>query len=150
MRRLLLRLVGGDTLLAEITSLAALTLLLEDELSATRSREESTRRLLNVMLEPPQNNSCQKIRLRSRTEADSFARRVEKECGADKGSLEPYRCPSCPRQPVSMARFWHVRHVDKAKRGLGSRQYARTRPHGLGHLSPDQVALLKTKVEDHS
>lgn len=81
---------------------------------------------LKVMAEPAV-GECDKVRVRTREEGDRLARHVESQCGAAEGAMEPYKCPKCPRQPLTGERFWHIRHVDFTQRGLHGAQYRRPR-----------------------
>ncbi|MEU0468946.1 hypothetical protein ABZ215_33495 [Amycolatopsis sp. NPDC006131] len=112
-----------------------------------RSLEASTRKLLTDLIEPPPVGDCIKVRLRSRDEAEAFARRVERESGAEPGTMEAVQCKRCPRQIISSERFWHIRHVRPSQRNRNGAQYARTRPRELGRISPADIARIRNRVE---
>lgn len=145
-RELLSRWLGTDVLCSEITDLSGQVLALEDELSATQRMNQSLTDTMRMLLEPNRDDACQKVRLRDKDEAAAFGRHVETANGTPAGTLEPYKCRDCPRQPVTLAYFWHVRHVNRTKRGLGAKQYATTRPREMGRITPENIARLKGKV----
>lgn len=79
-------------------------------------------RWVHHLLEPAAGveGECQKIRLRSESEARAFAEQLFEDRG---DQTEPYKCPTCPRQPLRSAPpFYHVRNVDKTMRGDAGRQ----------------------------
>jgi hypothetical protein len=117
----------------------------EKAMDEVRAREASTRKLFTDLIEPPTVGECIKVRLRSRNEADAFARRVERESGAPVGALEAVQCRRCPRQPVTTEKFWHIRHVRPSQRNLHGSQYAHSRPRELGRISPADMAKLKAR-----
>lgn len=139
--------------LESLTEMTIRALVAEDraaELEAETARavavEASTRKILTDLIEPPQIGECVKVRLRSREEASAFARRVERESGADEGALEAVQCKRCPRQPVSTEKFWHIRHARPSQRNQHGSQYARSRPRELGRISPADVAKMRAKL----
>lgn len=84
-------------------------------------------RVVAALLEPvAAGQECRKVRLYGRADAERFARLVERATRA--GELEPYRCPSCPRYPLTLARYWHVRHVNEDLRGERGRRARDARP----------------------
>lgn len=96
--------------------------------------------------EPDQAVRCKKIRLRDHDEADTFARRVEQDKDLEPNSLTAYACDDCPRQPVSLTKFWHVYNRDP-----DLRTYRRPAPtvHTQGlrtHVTPAVMANVKRKI----
>jgi hypothetical protein len=120
---------------------------LEAETARALAVEASTRKILTDLIEPPQIGECVKVRLRSREEAEAFARRVEHESGAEDGTLQAVACKRCPRQPITTEKFWHIRHVRPSQRNLNGSQYARSRPRELGRISPADIAKLKNRLD---
>jgi len=104
------------------------------------------RGLVDRLIEPGQVDECSKVRLRDRLEAEQFARSAEHDRGLPTGALMGYRCMRCPRQPVSLARYWHITHTDPAQRGLRGTQHRLSGPGLLSHITPDTVRLLRAKV----
>jgi hypothetical protein len=141
------KLTGIDVLAGELTEMTRRAI--KAEVNAEELRENNRRiaerndQLLatfRLLTEPATGDDCTKIRLHDKEQARAFAARVERECGAEPGTLEPYACPLCPRQPVSSSRYLHVRHVDRDKRGKGAAQYRGTRPREAGRINPAQMA----------
>ncbi|WP_027930747.1 hypothetical protein [Amycolatopsis thermoflava] len=140
-------------LMDELTAMTARYLQAEDridalliELGRALEAERRTKGVFRLMLEPAREGSCEKVRLWNRSEAERFARLVEREAKTGEGALEPYRCPICPRQPIDFAHFWHIRHADPTKRGKGAKQYAKRRGLKQG-FSPADLARLVSRLE---
>jgi hypothetical protein len=94
---------------------------------AAESAAADRLRVVDRLLEPiALGRECAKVRLYNRADAVAFARLVERATRA--GELEPYRCLACPRYPLTLARYWHVRHVDPELRGERGRRERDRRP----------------------
>lgn len=103
---------------------------------------DGARALMWSMTEPEGVEGCVKVRLRDETEALTFAARVRADTGV---ACEPYPCRLCPRQPVSTAKFWHVRSIDPQQRGR------RRGPHRhqallLRHVSTEEIDALRARL----
>lgn len=156
LRTVLNRLTGRAALLAELTDASRRVLIAEQgRLDAEEARDnlgrelavvqadapaavDAARESLAFMLEPT-TDGCAKLRLFNRPAAGRFARFMENVNGSGVGSLEPYRCPICPRQPHDgSSHYWHIRHTERDQRGLHGTQYRR--PRGLARVNPAQMA----------
>jgi len=100
---------------------------------------EGARRVVRTLLEPGEVERCRKVRLRTRDEAETFAARVMADTGC--GRLEAYRCPHCPRRPVSLEKFFHVRHADWRERNQPHRHQTLL----LKHVPLEQIEALRAK-----
>jgi len=105
-----------------------------EDLTYCREKREAAETLaadrlsaVDWLLEPTvPGQPCVKVRLYNRRDAEAFARLVERNTRA--GDLEPYRCQVCPRYPLTLARYWHVRHVNHELRGERGRRERDRRP----------------------
>jgi hypothetical protein len=104
---------------------------------------DGCRSILSALIEPGVTEQCTKIRLRDRGEGEAFAARITMETGVE---VEPYKCRRCPRQPVSVEAFWHVTHVDPAKRGQHGKADPPQPPRLLRHVTPADVAAIRARV----
>jgi hypothetical protein len=156
-----LRATYRDTCAAHAAELA----LARAERDAARRSEAAAQRIAHALVEPPPAEGCGKVRLRSRAEAEGFARKVERDTGAPDGALRAYRCEVCPRQPAvsdrAPGRFWHVGNIDRAevtgaaqpRRTAAQVRRARERRNGqvvrLGDaVSPEAAARLRDLATD--
>lgn len=115
---------------ATLATLHAEVARLTDEYAGVRKGYGTLDRTIAEMLERPSGPAvaCDKIRLRDRAEATRFARHVEQCTGRVVGALDAYRCGTCPRQPMTEARYWHIANVAAADRhGGGEARAARAR-----------------------
>jgi len=114
---------------------------------AAANTDRGLRALIDVLIEPAAVEGCRKVRLPDTPAAAAFAVRLAADLGDPAGTFEPYACPLCPRQPLTGARYRHVRHVDPARRGLRS-GWRRPRP-GIAatHLDPAAVARLRASAD---
>lgn len=99
---------------------------------------------LYVFLEPARDESCDKIRLRDKEEANAFARNMEEDLYLPGQTFTTYACKKCPRHPVTSARFWHVTHADPRERG---KMWERRTTIGT-HVDPSVLANLRKKITD--
>lgn len=154
MRRLWDRFTGRDLLLAELTEMTTRVVELHDQNVQLREDndwlrhvEAHTRALFDQLVEPGQVDGCTKVRLRDETEAEAFARHVERETGDPEGTLIGYRCRYCPRQPVTLDKFWHVTHRNPALRGKRAKDKYRTnRRRELGGFTPADLARMNERM----
>jgi hypothetical protein len=100
---------------------------------------DGARALMGSLLEPGPGEGCVKVRLRDRDEAEAFAARVLNQTGED---CYAYRCPKCPRQPVSCEKFWHIATADPERRGKPHRHQKRM----LRHVPPETWDALRARV----
>lgn len=104
---------------------------------------EGCRAVVGMLIEPGWGEQCHKIRLRDEEEAWHFAVRVEAETGVE---MDVHKCRFCPRQPVSLEPFWHVTHMDKAKRGQHGKADRPQPSQLLRHVSPADVARMRERT----
>lgn len=104
------------------------------------------RAIVLQLIEPGRVEQCTKVRLRSEDEAKEFAARMLADTGVE---TEPHRCRYCPRQPVSLETFWHITHVDPAKRGQKGRDEPIRSPRLLDHVTPADVAAMRARARAH-
>lgn len=135
----------GRTYLAELTELAR-------DLRDAQVRIEGLQLVVDYGLaEPAPGEGCTKVRLWDETEAEAFARKVERESGQPARSLKSYRCRICPPQPLTPARYWHVGHVREGERGdKGRRKRAGRKRLPTAPLTqtpkPSDIAKLRQKA----
>lgn len=103
---------------------------------------EGARALLWAMAEPGEDGRCGKVRLRSEQEAAAFAERVFAETGE---RCVPRKCRFCPRQPVSLEKFWHITNANRNRRGKRRGPYRRPELL-LRHVSPELADMLRERV----
>jgi hypothetical protein len=134
-----------------------------EETDGLRRQLERVQRLTLELIEPGPMEDCVKTRLRTREEARLFARRVERETGAEEGDLIVYRCTRCPRQVALQAgeqpsRFWHVGNADPAERTGGAqpkrraavaRRYQQATYQRVGNADSDGV-LARILAEQYA
>lgn len=107
---------------------------------------------MTKLLEPSPGDECRKVRLRSEDEARAFGDSMEAASGLP---MDVYRCRRCPRQPVTMERFWHIMNGTEEQRGLAAhkrrrRKAARRLPALYSHIDAAQARKLleRAKGED--
>jgi hypothetical protein len=110
--------------------------------SRANQRAEAALELMLVLVEPGEVDGCHKVRLRSREEAEAFAERVLQGTGE---RCVPHKCRHCPRQPVSLEKFWHITTEDRSRRGKrrGPHQHSARL---LRHVSPEHADLLRARL----
>lgn len=132
----------GELLMAEIATLNA-------DLDGCRAHNSALQQRVHRLTEPPPVESCSKIRLADKGEADDFARELERETGCPEGTMLSYACKVCPRRWAPGAkRWWHVAHDDPTERGKDGAQYARRPYRGASldrKITPAQIAALQAK-----
>jgi hypothetical protein len=68
--------------------------------------------------EPSTVPGCRKVRLHNQYEAEAFILKVAMTMSEDPRDYHTYRCPDCPRHPLT-GKFWHIGHrVPGWKRAL--------------------------------
>lgn len=104
---------------------------------------EGCRTVVGMLIEPGWGEQCHKVRLRDEEEAWHFAARVQGETGVE---MDVHKCRFCPKQPVSLQAFWHVTHMDKAKRGQRGKADRQQPSRLLEHVSPADVARMRDRA----
>lgn len=66
--------------------------------------------------EPAPVDGCNKRRLRDVDEAVAYAVLTEQDMCLPVGTFTTYQCATCPRQPASQDRYWHIANIDPAGR----------------------------------
>lgn len=97
--------------------------------------------MVAALIEPGMSEQCTKVRLRTEEEALEFAARVVADTGQS-GELRVYRCTRCPRQPVSLDRFFHITHADPAKQGQRGKADGVRPKKLLQHVTPADIARM--------
>lgn len=104
---------------------------------------EGCRAVVGMLIEPGQREQCAKVRLRDEEEAWHFAARVQSVTGVE---MDVHKCKFCPRQPVSLQPFWHITHMDPAKRGQRGKADPPQSARLLHHVSPADVARMRDRT----
>ena len=81
---------------------------------ANQLAESVREEVLCRLAEPPQADGCEKIRFHHRAEADEFAEALSSDTKQGRDAYRVYQCNVCPRSPVTMHRYWHVGHPNRA------------------------------------
>lgn len=119
---------------------------LTDENAVLRKRNAALEATFATLVEPGPTDKCVKVRLRDQVEAEQFARTLERNLGELVGTYEGYACPDCPRQPVSLTKFWHARATKESMRGEkgAARRKSKRRGRGLlTHVDKDVMDRLR-------
>jgi hypothetical protein len=81
-----------------------------------RSNQAGASRTITKLLDHARTTPCTKIRLIDQQEAHQFATNLATDTGRDVAEFHAYRCPDCPRRPVTGTRYWHVANSDPSLR----------------------------------
>jgi hypothetical protein len=116
---------------------------------------------LEVFLDHSRPNPCTKVRLVDKDEAVTFAAWLAEETGRDPAEFDVYRCPLCPRRPVTGTRYWPVTNVDQHFRKTRGRhpqlvkairaRERKVRADGRmldQRVTPEVIAKLRAKVQE--
>lgn len=103
----------------------------------------SVMRTFEDLLEPTRIGTCTKVQLQNKPDAEAFARKVEQDTKT--GAMTVYKCPICPRHPVTGDRIFHITHVERAKQGKTWDK--RQTPTSIRkRVSPEDLAALRAKT----
>ena len=159
-------LTGRQVLLDELTALARHVVDAElevlevrgaagEEVARARRETANAHRTIHRLLEPAPrghtprdpDNPCRKVRMQTKDLAEQLARQVERDNGAPAGTLKPYSCGECPRQPLG-GRSYHIGHVAPGQRNRKGAQYRTTRKgSGINRIDPGQLEEIRAKLE---
>lgn len=89
----------------------------DEAVAAYRERLRAVTASLDKLLEPSRGDDCNKIRFHRDEEAQAFARELERDTGAEEGSMIVYPCRVCPRSPWTIEKVRHVSHAKPEARG---------------------------------
>lgn len=99
-------------------------------------------RTFEDLLQPDRVGTCTKVQIQAKADAEAFALKVATE--TQTGAMAVYKCPICPRHPVTGDRIFHVTHAERAKQGrTWEKPLASTSIRK--RVSPQDIAALKSR-----
>lgn len=108
-----------------------------------KSQNVALMRTFQDLVKPDRVGTCTKVQIQERTTAEAFARKVEAEAWT--GPMTVYKCPICPRHPVTAEHIFHITHVDRAQQGkVWDKPLSPTAIRK--RMSPQDIADLKSRT----
>lgn len=128
---------------AELEEATEETARLENVNDGLKRQNIALMRTFEDLLQPERVGTCTKVQIQNKADAEAFALKVETE--TQTGAMTVYKCPICPRHPVTTERIWHVSHVERAKKGRVWEE--RPGPGAIRkRVSPQAIADLKSRT----